>query len=909
MPLATYRKKRDFKRTPEPRGAAGKSRGKLRFVIQKHAATRLHYDFRLELDGVLKSWAVPKGPSLDPGEKRLAVEVEDHPLEYGGFEGIIPKGQYGGGSVLLWDRGTWTPIGDPKAGLRKGHLAFELHGEKLRGGFDLIRMRSEGDRANWLLVKQKDAHAKPERSGSIVEERPESVASGKRIEEIGAAGRAKVWESNRDIAVSARARRAPAARAKAPRSARAADAAGPDQIPGARRAAMPRKAAPQLATLVKQAPEGDDWLHEIKYDGYRTLCRVERGRARMITRSGQDWTARFAEIAEAVADLPSKQALLDGEVAVVLPDGSTSFQALQNQLRQDGRGTLAYFVFDLLYLEGFDLTGAPLEKRKEALQRLTAGAPGGIVRYSDHIVGRGERFHAEACRRGLEGIISKRSGSRYVPGRSSAWLKAKCASRQEFVIGGYTEPQGSRAGLGALLLGTLENGDGLRYRGRVGTGFSRETLADLRRRLQPLETNRSPFAPPAPHPRSAHWVRPRLVAEVAFGSWTDDGLLRHPSFVALREDKSPRDVVRESPAGSARGTGARKEARKRVPPARRRPPDTPTRRPPPVRDPGTPKAPVEDPQPKPRKRPVREPLDQKVALPGPALTNPDRVLFPEQGLTKAALAQYLHVVAPFLIEHAAERPLMLLRCPHGRGRCFYQKHPSGTVPPALGSVRIKEKAGTGSYLLLRDEAGLMTLAQMGVLEIHLWGARADQLERPDRVVFDFDPHPGTPWKDVVLGARRLREKLLELDLESFVKTTGGKGLHVAVPTRRGPDWDDVNDFSGALASAMVREAPERFTTHLSKARRGTRTFIDTLRNRRGATWVAPYSPRARSGAPVSMPLPWDELTTATRPEAFTVARVLRERGERRADAWKKITSARQTVTASVIRSALAAAGK
>lgn len=892
MSLTAYKKKRDFTKTSEPRGVKGKKGSKLRFVVQKHAATRLHYDFRLELAGVLKSWAVPKGPSLDPGEKRLAVEVEDHPIEYRGFEGTIPKGEYGGGSVLLWDRGTWAPEGDPLAGLRKGHLAFELFGKKLRGSFHLVRLRSDGEKKNWLLMKQRDSWAEPERNGGIVAARPESVSSGKIIEEIAEGRRTKVWKSNREPKKNlskSKGRTRPGARA----------VSLPDlaALPGAARRPMPARPEPQLATLVSEAPDGDEWLHEIKYDGYRVLARLERGRARMITRGGKDWTERFGAIAREVGALPAKQAIVDGEMVVLLADGSTSFQALQNQMREGDKGSMSYFVFDLLYLDGYDLTGVPLERRKSLLASiLPSRAEQGAVRFSDHVIGQGVRFHGAACRRALEGIISKRRDARYVATRAGSWLKTKCTSRQEFVIGGYTEPQGSRSGLGALLLGTHDNGDGLRYRGKVGTGFTQETLDDLRRKLERLEVERSPFSSRPPGAEKAHWVSPKLVAEVSFGSWTNDGRLRHPSFLGLREDKQPGEVVRESPVEGP-------IAEKRVPPLRRRPPDTPPRLPPPVRDPNPGEKPaIQDPIPKPKKRPVREPLDE-VTPAGISLTHPERVLFPEQGITKLQLAQYFQAVGSRLLEHAAGRPLMLLRCPAGRGRCFFQKHPSGPVPRALGSVRIREKGGTETYLVLRDEKGLLLLAQMGVLEIHLWGARADALERPDRVVFDFDPHESTPWKDVLEGARNLRERLDGLGLESFVKTTGGKGLHVVVPTKRGPDWGQVKEFSTGLASAIVREDPDRFTTHLPKARRGRRIFIDTLRNRRGATWVAPYSPRARSGAPVSWPLPWEDVTSRTRPDSFTVERVLEPNRAPLEDAWKRLGSIRQTITAGIIKKA------
>jgi len=922
VPLGLYRKKRDFRRTPEPRGRVVHGGAKLAFVIQKHAASHLHYDFRLELAGVLKSWAVPKGPSLDPADKRLAVMVEDHPIEYGGFEGTIPKGQYGGGTVLLWDRGTWEPRGDAEAGLRKGHLAFTLHGKKLRGAFSLVRMGGREGK-NWLLMKTQDEFARSGGSKSVVQERPESVTSGKSIEEIAGARRAKVWNSNRGgttTAATSVARRnsaakkpGPSAGARAATRARRPSGPDPSKLLRARAAAMPRDARPQLATLVPEAPEGDDWLHEIKYDGYRVLARIERGRARLITRGGLDWTDRFAVVADALRRMPVKQAILDGEIAMVLEDGTTSFQALQNQLRSGNDEALAYFVFDLLYQDGWDLTQAPLEQRKEALAALVEGADASpVLRYSDHLEGQGVRFHRQACRSGLEGIVSKRKGSVYTPGRTGSWLKTKCSSRQEFVIGGYTEPQGAREGIGSLLLGTNENGDGLRYRGRVGTGFTRETLDELLRKLRPLEIDKAPFADRPPQKRGVHWVRPRLVAEVSFGSWTNDGRLRHPSFQGLREDKPADEVVREAPRNGsapakprragARSSAAPAKAKRRPTPERRRPPDTPPRIPPPVKEPGR-RPPVADPPPRPRKRPLRDPVDADAAL---AITSPDRVLYADEGITKLDLARYYRAVAPHLLAHAAGRPLMLRRCPEGiDAACFIQKHP-GQGLSGMDSVRVRERLKTEQHLVLRDEAGLLSLAQVGALEIHVWGALAESLERPDRVVFDFDPAAESPWKDVVLGARRVRERIEALGLECFVKTSGGKGLHVVVPTRPGPTWDDVKEFSAALASSLTREAPDRFTTHLAKARRGGRIFIDTLRNRRGATWVAPYSPRARPGAPVSMPLAWDELTTSLRPDSFSIPRLLERRRGSRADAWDGIGRVRQTITRTVLREAASA---
>ncbi len=845
MALEAYRQKRRFERTPEPRGPARRPRAKgsrLRFVVQEHAATRLHYDFRLELDGVLKSWAVPKGPSLDPTKKQLAVAVEDHPLEYGGFEGKIPEGEYGGGTVLLWDRGTWEPVGDPKESLRKGRLSFTLHGEKLEGGFHLVRL--SGDPKSWLLMKRRDAWAKADGAGEVVARRPESVASGRVLGELVGQRRGKVWHSGRAGA-------APAPR----RGGGASSSAELARLEGVERGALPTERFPQLATLAREAPAGDEWLHELKYDGYRVLSRLERGRVAMITRGGLDWSDRFAPLAEALRRVPVKSALLDGEVAVVQEDGSTSFQALQNQLR-GGAKELVYFVFDLLHLDGFDLTGAPLESRKAVLKRLldAEGVPRSI-HFGDHVVGQGPRFHAEVCRRGLEGIVSKRRDSKSVPARTASWVKVKCSSRQELVIGGYTEPSGARSGFGALLLGVHDGAKGLTYCGKVGTGFSEATLGALLEKLERLETARSPFTERPPDARHTHWVEPKLVAEVAFQSWTDDGRLRQPSFLGLREDKPAAEVVREE------------------------------QRPPP--------------------RPAAKPARVTEARFGDlTLTHPDRVLFPEAGLTKLTVARYLRRVAPLFLAHAVGRPLVLVRCPETREDCFYQKHPGAYVPRALGTVRVREKHGHEIYLVLRDEAGLYELAQLGVIETHLWGAPARDVDAPDRLVFDFDPDPASPWQHVAEGALRMRQLLAGLDLISFVKTTGGKGLHVVVPLRLGPSWDELKVFSLALASLLVGEAPERFTTHLVKARRGGRIFIDTLRNRRGSTWVAPYSPRARAGAPVSMPIEWKVLERDERPR-FDVQGVL-DRGGPLTDAWAAMHDVRQSLTRTKVQTVLAA---
>ena len=551
MGLKRYQTKRNFKRTPEPRGTPRATKTGHSYVIQKHAARRLHYDFRLELNGVLVSWAVPKGPSLDPKEKRLAVHVEDHPVEYGGFEGIIPAGEYGGGTVLLWDRGEWTPDGDPVAGLHKGRLKFTLRGKKLRGGWTLVRMggrAAEEQKENWLLIKENDAEAAPLTERDILEERPESIATGRGMDEIKGA-RDREWTSRGESKKNKSAPPRTKPQAKSTKTkAKSSAVIKLDEVPGARRGELPQRIQPELATLVSQVPEGDDWLHEIKFDGYRALCRIESGKAVFLTRRGQDWTSRFGHLSETAASLPVRQALLDGEVVVLEPDGTTNFQSLQNALGGRTNDRLVYFVFDLLHLDGYDITQVPLLNRKEALAGLLKSSNGnGSLRYSDHVLGNGKMLLRKACQLALEGVISKQANGSYRPGRGRDWLKTKCLQRQEFVIGGFTEPSGSREGLGSLLLGVHDEGGTLVYAGRVGTGFTSESLRQLHAGLSAIEQRSSPFpnVPRGAIPRDVHWVKPSLVAEVEFIGWTNDGRLRHPSFQGLREDKSAREVVRE----------------------------------------------------------------------------------------------------------------------------------------------------------------------------------------------------------------------------------------------------------------------------------------------------------------------------------------------------------------------------
>ena len=850
MGLREYHRKRDFKRTPEPAGqVAAEPRAQARvFVVQKHAASRLHYDFRLELEGVLKSWAIPKGPSLDPADKRLAMHVEDHPLEYGDFEGIIPKGQYGGGTVLLWDRGTWEPVGDPHKSYRAGSLKFRLHGQKLRGGFALVKLggRRQGrhEDRSWLLIKERDAEAAPGGSAPIVETQPSSVASGRSIEQI-ATAEDRVWHSNRDGGEAT---------------------ASPIEVPGARRAALPKFVQPQLATLVERPPEGDRWLHELKHDGYRMLARLDHRRAQLLSRNARDWTESFPDVAAAVARLPAEQAMLDGEVTVLLPDGTSSFQALQNFMSCTGGGRLAYMIFDLMHLDGRDLTGARLEDRKAALARLLASASdkAAVLRYSDHVVGSGAEFLEQACRLGLEGIVSKRRDAPYRGARGADWLKIKCLAQQEIVIGGYTEPEGSRVGLGALLGGVYEDGR-LVYVGKIGTGFDTRTLRDLKARLTRLEQKASPFDARPPGAARAHWVKPELVAQVKFSEWTSDGKLRQPAFQGLRVDKPAANVVRERPAEVVRERPS-KIVRER--------PSTVER------------------DPKPAAPSAAPPGEPTVA--GVRLTHADRILYPRLGTTKLDLARFYESIAEWILPHLEDRPTTLVRCPEGVDKaCFYQKHTGYWAPESLRRVKIQEKRKVGEYLIVDSLASLVGLVQIGILEIHTWNSVVARLEQPDRVVFDLDPGPGVEWAEVIECARLIRDGLETLRLASFVKTTGGKGLHVVAPILPGPSWDDTAEFSRVVAESTARAHPRRYVARMAKSERRGKIFIDYLRNVRGATSVAAYSTRAKPEATVSVPLAWDELSPRITSDHFTIENLRSRLDGLKADPWAAYWKTRQ----------------
>ena len=809
MALDTYRKKRDFARTPEPKGGkAGRAAGDS-FVIQKHDARRLHYDFRLEMDGVLKSWAVTRGPSLVPGEKRLAVHVEDHPLDYGDFEGTIPKGEYGGGTVIVWDRGTWKPLGDAKKGLAKGHLEFELAGEKLAGRWHLIRMarRPREKRDNWLLIKGEDDHARGEDDPDILEERPESVKTGRVVTDV--AGEAPGWSSKTGRI------------AKEPQEAK---------IRGTKKAALPDFVPPQLATLKPHAPDGAGWVHEIKFDGYRLQARLDGGKVALLTRGGLDWTDRFGKaVPKALAALPAKQALIDGELVVEASGGASDFSALQADLSAGRSDRFAFYAFDLLHLDGQDLTGATLVERKAALARLLEGAAPEL-RYSEHFEEDGEMVLRHACRLSLEGVVSKRVNAKYRSGRGRDWIKSKCGRRQELVIGGYVPSSTSAHAIGSLVLGVHENGE-LRHAGRVGTGFSRVVAEDLFERLQKLEQDASPFADrlDATARRGVRFVAPELVAEVEFRTWTADGIVRHAAFRGLREDKPATEVVRED-------EGAQ---------------------------------------------------DKAPARPKVALTHPDRVYWKDAGVTKEGLASYYAQVWRFMAPHVERRPLALLRCPGGTAaQCFFQKHAwKGVSREILTAVDPLDEEGDNSLLAVDSLDGLIGLVQGAALEIHGWQARLDALEKPDQMVIDLDPGEGVAWSAVLDAAREVRARLEAAKLAAFVKATGGKGLHVVAPLQPKAGWDAVKGFARDLAASMEADTPKRFIAKATKAERKGRIFVDYLRNGRGATAIVPYSTRARAGATVAMPLGWDELEPSVGPGHFTVANAAARLDNLAADPW------------------------
>jgi bifunctional non-homologous end joining protein LigD len=791
LDIETYNRKRDFSKTREPKGRKLKGKGDS-FVVQKHDASRLHWDFRLELDGVLKSWAVPKGPSLDPGENRLAMRTEDHPLDYGGFEGTIPKGEYGGGTVMLWDQGRWEPDPrkNPSKTIEEGHLHFTLEGERMKGEWVMFRLKPKpGEKAEpWMLKKVTDDYADPEDGDALVDNCVTSVTTGRTMAEI-AAGE-DVWRSNRGGKRGGRTKRKAS---KAP----------------------PPFEEPQLATLVDEVPAGNSWIHEIKYDGYRLLLAVGEGVATAWTRNGKDWSDKFKALVKSAARLPAG-CLIDGEAVAIDDNGKPSFQLLQATLKDQKGANLVFYAFDLLIDRGEDIRKLPNIERKERLAALLKGVNPPIL-YGDHIIGRGEEMFAAVCKQGGEGIVSKKASAAYSGTRTRNWLKVKCVQRQEFVIVGWSDSD-KRRGFRSLLLAAKE-GRKLTYVGKVGTGFSASLIEELMERMRPLAIDKAPVEVPRADRKGAHYIEPQLVAEVAFTEFTDDGILRHPSFVGLREDKPAKDVVKEVPKHlSANETEPKRS--------------------------------------KGRKSPIATAENFGIEI-----SSPDRVIFPELGITKKDLANYYATVEPLIMLDAARRPMTLIRFPSGRtGESFFQKHDKGTFGPHVKQIPIEESDGsTEDYLYFDDIRGLLACVQMGTIEFHGWGSKVDKVEYPDRLVFDLDPDVGLDFARVKEAAVRLKALLGDLGLKTFPLLSGGKGLHVVAPLDASKDWPTVKSFAERFTRAIAEAEPKMFTANIRKIERKDRIFLDWLRNQRGATAVMPYSARGREGAPVAAPIAWEEL--------------------------------------------------
>ena len=873
MTIAEYRRKRHFDKTREPEPvtqSTGASGADPIFVVQLHHASSRHYDFRLQVGGALKSWAVPKGPSLDPKVKRLAAEVEDHPLEYASFEGDIPAGQYGAGHVDIFDGGVWSTDGDPQAQLEKGHLRFQLFGERLKGGWHLVRSRRTARQPQWLLFKQTDEYAAPdlEADDLLETDGDDEKTNGSRQRRQPAApkdGR----KSGRQAAGKS------ADRLRGQPESRQAAAAG---LPGARVAKLrPESVELQLARLVEEPPAGEDWLHEPKWDGYRILALIEDGEVTLWSRNHLAWTQKLPGIAAALRDLGLQHAALDGEL--IAGSGTRKdFGLLQATLSGERKGTLTYMLFDILHVDGVDLAAVPLVERKRLLERILAKAPRCLA-YSAHIAGNGQEVFAAAASQGLEGIVSKKADAPHRGGRSDDWRKSKELTSDEFAVVGFTPPKGARAGFGALLLARPDPAHGWRYTGRLGTGFSNNQLTELLRQLD-HDTRATPTVHVPPHDtdlRGARWIQPSVVVEAFYRGVGKEGLLRQPSLKAVRPDKAIDDLLDPD--------------RPKAPAAEEAQPESPTGEKAPARK----KAPA-------AKKAVS--ANKVAAVPavsqpsgtdfGMRLTHPERVVFPDNGKTKGDVASYYIAIMPWLLPEIINRPLSIIRCTDGIDKaCFFQKHATAGLSQ-VDTVPILEESGKyADYLVVNNAESLMELVQFNAIEFHPWGSTADRPDVADRIVFDLDPAPEVSFKDLVAAAREIRSLLQELSLVSFVRASGGKGLHVVVPLNPGCDWSVVKPFARAFAESLAARAPSRYIATASKAQRTGRIFVDYLRNGRGATSVASWSLRSRPGAPVAVPLAWEELGRLKRADAFDIDSVPRRLARLSTDPWDGIDAVRQ----------------
>ncbi|SDY06738.1 DNA ligase D [Pseudomonas sp. NFACC08-1] len=856
--LDDYNRMRDFAATPEPAAKRSRKSAKtahaLQFCIQKHDASRLHYDFRLELDGALKSWAVPKGPSLDPKAKRLAVHVEDHPLDYATFEGNIPEGHYGAGDVIVWDRGVWIPQGDPHEAYEKGRLKFELQGEKLSGLWNLVRTHMPGKQEQWFLIKHQDQAARPESEYDVVQAEPDSVLSDRTLvpKRRGKAGAKAVKQPEK------------AAQPKSPKR------TSKTSLSGAVAGPLPDTLKPELATLVESAPDGE-WLYEIKFDGYRVMARIENGDVRLLTRNGHDWTHKLPRQAEALAALGLESAWLDGEMVVANDQGVPDFQALQNAFEGGSSGKIAYYLFDMPYLNGMDLRKVPVQERRAALAAVLEPNESPLLRFSDAFEETPEALLNSACQMQMEGLIGKRVGSTYVSRRSNDWIKLKCKNRQEFVVVGFSEPKGARSAFGALLLGLHDADSGqLRYAGKVGTGFNETTLKSIYQQLLPLETKKAAVVnPPTGYEaKGVHWLEPKLLAEVAFAEMTKEGSVRHAVFHGLRDDKPAKDITQELAKPVKKNATAKKTKAKDEPGA------TPART---------------------KSKAKASALDGKVRI-----THPERVIDASSGTTKLQLAEYYASVAEFILPELEDRPVALVRAPDGiAGELFFQKNPERLAIPGITSL---DKELTGQPVMIINNAeALIGAVQMSTVELHTWNATSVDLDKPDRFVLDLDPDPALPWKSMVEATQLTLSVLDELGLKAFLKTSGGKGIHVVVPLTRKLGWDEVKGFSHAIVSHMAKLLPDRFSAVSGPKNRVGRIFIDYLRNGLGATTICAYAARTREGLPVSVPIFREEVAELKGANLWNVHNVHERLAEVGHEPWAGLKRTRQSITAEMRR--------
>jgi len=858
--LDDYNRMRDFSATSEPaavkrRGRSKASEHALQFCIQKHDASHLHYDFRLELDGALKSWAVPKGPSLDPKVKRLAVHVEDHPLDYATFEGSIPEGHYGAGDVIVWDRGVWIPQEDPAKAYAKGKLKFELQGEKLSGVWNLVRTHMPGKKENWFLIKHQDSAARPQDDYDVLSAEPDSVLSERTL-----ISKPKLAaEQARPV------KKAPAKPRKA--------ASG--TLTGARKAKLPAQLKPELATLVDSAPEGQ-WSYEIKFDGYRIMARIDHDQVQLFTRNGHDWTHKLPQQAQALAELGLESAWLDGEVVVTNEQGVPDFQALQNAFEAGRSGSIMYYLFDMPYLNGVDLREVPVEERRAALSTVLGGHEQPLLRFSEAFDETADALLNSACQMQMEGLIGKRLGSPYVSRRSSDWIKLKCKHRQEFVVVGYTDPKGARSAFGALLLGLHDRDSGeLRYAGKVGTGFNETTLKSILAQLKPLQVKKAAVVNPPSgfEAKGVHWLKPNLLAEVAFAEMTKDGSVRHAVFHGLRNDKPAKSITEErakpvktsaKPTPSKKAASSKKaaESKKATEP----------------------------------KKAEAAPSQLGLASGKVRITHPDRVIDAVSGTTKMQLAEYYASVAEWILPQLKDRPVALVRAPDGiAGELFFQKNAERLAIPGITTL---DKDVTGQPVMLINNAeALIGAAQMSTVELHTWNATTVDLEKPDRFVLDLDPDPALPWKSMVEATALTLTVLDELGLKAFLKTSGGKGIHLVVPLTRKHGWDEVKDFSHAIVSHMAKLLPERFSAVSGPKNRVGRIFIDYLRNGLGATTICAYAARTREGLPVSVPLFREEVGEIKGGNQWNISNVHERLNEVGDEPWADLKKTRQSITA------------